>query len=206
MAYVALSRVCTLSGIHLTVFDPKSIIVEPRINEINRLRKMYCPDFPQYAVPQNSSKPTKRKYSGVTQFEDMPPTKVPKMSTAQDKQAAKRSLDKPDNESSSKRVCCNERETPSQNNDDGFVITGASGPSIFYMYNPGNASIQRYWCGLLNLQYVRAIRPRLGSPTTPLTPPTRILRIPGDGNCLFSALSYIITVTIDQQAVCQCSR
>ena len=65
------------------------------------------------------------------------------------------------------------------------------------MYNPGKASIQKYWSGLLNLQYVRAIRPCLGSPTTPLTPPTRIVRIPGDGNCLFSAFSYII---IDQQA------
>ena len=29
MAYVALFRVHTLSGIHLTAFDPKSIIVEP---------------------------------------------------------------------------------------------------------------------------------------------------------------------------------
>ena len=68
------------------------------------------------------------------------------------------------------------------------------------MYNPGNATIQRYWCCLLNLQYVRAMRPRLGSPTTPLTLPTRTARIPGVGNCLFSTLSYTITGTIDQQA------
>ena len=130
--------------------------------------------------PQNSSKPIKLKYSGVTH---MPPTKVLKISTAQDKQAAKRSLDKSLIMKVSARVCCNEKGTPSQK-DDGFVITGASGPNIIYMCNPGNASIQRYWCGLLNLQYVRAIRPRLGSPTTPLTPSTRIVRIPGHDNCL----------------------
>ena len=28
MAYVAMSRVCTLQGLYLTTFDPKSIIVE----------------------------------------------------------------------------------------------------------------------------------------------------------------------------------
>ena len=118
----------------------------------------------------------------------------------QDKHTAKRSLDKPDSDSCSKRICLDERGTPPQNYDGGCVITGASGPNIYYVYNPGNATIERYWCGLLNLQYVRAMRPRLGSPITPLTPPTRTVRIPGDGNCLFSALSYIITGTIDQQA------
>ena len=118
----------------------------------------------------------------------------------QDKHTAKRSLDKPDSDSCSKRICLDERGTPPQNDDGGYVITGASGPNIYYVYNSGNATIERYWCGLLNLQYVRAMRPRLGSPTTPLTPPTRTVRIPGDGNCLFSTLSYIITGTIDQQA------
>ena len=44
------------------------------------------------------------------------------------------------------------------------------------------------------------MRPRLRSSTTPLTPPTRTARIPGDCNCLFSTLSYIITGTIGQQA------
>ena len=118
----------------------------------------------------------------------------------QDKRTAKRSLDKPGSDSCSKRMCLDERGTPPQNDDGGCIITGASGPNIYYVYNPGNVTIQRYWCGLLNLQYVGAMRPRLGSPTTPLTPPTRTVRIPGDGNCLFSALSYIITGTIDQQA------
>ena len=175
MAYVALSGVRTLSGIHLTAFDPKSIIVEPRcINEINRLRKIYCPNLPQYVVLENTNKPIKRKYSCVTQPADIPPSKVPKISTVQDKCAAKRSLDKPDSDSYSKRMCLDERGTPPQNDDGGSVITGASGPNIYYVYNPGNATLQRYWCGLLNLQYVRAMRPRLGCPTTALTPPTRI--------------------------------
>ena len=51
MAYVALSRVCTLSGVHLTCFDLKSLIVCPcRIQDINRLRQLYRPDLPQYAI------------------------------------------------------------------------------------------------------------------------------------------------------------
>ena len=127
-ADVALSRVRMLSGIHLTTFDPKSIIIEPRcINEINRLRKMYCPKLPQYSVPENSNKPVKRKYSGVTQPADIPPGKVPKISTTvQEKHAAKRSLDKSDGDSCSKRICLDERGTPPQNDDDGY---GA--PSVY---------------------------------------------------------------------------
>ena len=83
-----------------------------------------------------------------------PPSKVPKIFTVQDKRIAKRSLGKPDSDSCSKRICLDERGTPPQNDDGGCVITGASGPNIYYVYNPGNATIQRYWCGLLNLQYV----------------------------------------------------
>ena len=64
MAYVALSRVCTLSGVHLTSFDPKSLIVSPcSIQEINRLRQLYRPDLPQYAIP-NDCGSRKRKLTG----------------------------------------------------------------------------------------------------------------------------------------------
>ena len=70
-------------------------------------------------------------YSGVTH---MPPNKVPKISTAQDKQAAKRSLDISLIMKVSARVCCNEKGKPSQK-DDVFLITGASGPNIIYMCN-----------------------------------------------------------------------
>uniref|UniRef100_A0A1X7UJC4 ATP-dependent DNA helicase n=1 Tax=Amphimedon queenslandica TaxID=400682 RepID=A0A1X7UJC4_AMPQE len=42
MAYIALSRVCTLNGLHLLSFDPLSVKVSnPCINEINRLRSKF---------------------------------------------------------------------------------------------------------------------------------------------------------------------
>ena len=46
MAYVALSRVRTLSGLHLITLDPGCIYANnPCIGEINRLRSKYRPDL-----------------------------------------------------------------------------------------------------------------------------------------------------------------
>ena len=46
MAYVALSRVRTLSGLHLITLDPDCIRANnPCIGEINRLRSKYRPDL-----------------------------------------------------------------------------------------------------------------------------------------------------------------
>uniref|UniRef100_A0A1X7UBL7 Uncharacterized protein n=1 Tax=Amphimedon queenslandica TaxID=400682 RepID=A0A1X7UBL7_AMPQE len=52
MADIALSRVRTLSGVHLTCFNPKSMMISScSIKEINSLRELYRPDLPQYAIP-----------------------------------------------------------------------------------------------------------------------------------------------------------
>ena len=52
MAYIALSRVCFLSGLYLAAFDPKSILVSHScLKEVNRLRGTYSNDLPQYSVP-----------------------------------------------------------------------------------------------------------------------------------------------------------
>uniref|UniRef100_A0A1X7TWI6 Uncharacterized protein n=1 Tax=Amphimedon queenslandica TaxID=400682 RepID=A0A1X7TWI6_AMPQE len=46
MAYVALSRVRTLNGLHLLSFDPLSVKVSnPCINEINRLKTKFLNNF-----------------------------------------------------------------------------------------------------------------------------------------------------------------
>uniref|UniRef100_A0A1X7TZC4 Secreted protein n=1 Tax=Amphimedon queenslandica TaxID=400682 RepID=A0A1X7TZC4_AMPQE len=52
MAYVTLSRVQTLTCVQLKCFNPNSLIVSSSsIKEINRLRQLYRPYLPQYAIP-----------------------------------------------------------------------------------------------------------------------------------------------------------
>uniref|UniRef100_A0A1X7V559 OTU domain-containing protein n=1 Tax=Amphimedon queenslandica TaxID=400682 RepID=A0A1X7V559_AMPQE len=68
-------------------------------------------------------------------------------------------------------------------------------------YYPGNEEFQRRWCEILNLKFVTAARILPGSPTTLLSDervPNSTLDVPGDGNCLFYALSYLITGSISQ--------
>uniref|UniRef100_A0A1X7T5T6 OTU domain-containing protein n=1 Tax=Amphimedon queenslandica TaxID=400682 RepID=A0A1X7T5T6_AMPQE len=70
-----------------------------------------------------------------------------------------------------------------------------------YVYYPANEEVQRRWCEILNLKFVTAASILPGSPTTPLSDkrvPNNTLNVPGDGNCLFYALSYLITGSISQ--------
>ena len=56
MAYVALSRVHSLNGLHLTEFDSISIIVSTScLEEINRLHNIYRKDLPLYDVPKTKN-------------------------------------------------------------------------------------------------------------------------------------------------------
>ena len=73
MAYVALSWLRTLSGVHLVDFDPKSIekVSISSLKELNRLRSLYRQHLSQYVIPDR--KPTKRKLSGTTDIDYEPP-------------------------------------------------------------------------------------------------------------------------------------
>lgn len=56
MAYVAMSRVRSLSGLHLVSFDPASIKVShSSLEEYNRLRSAYRPDLAQYSIPSRTA-------------------------------------------------------------------------------------------------------------------------------------------------------
>uniref|UniRef100_A0A1X7T6D8 ATP-dependent DNA helicase n=1 Tax=Amphimedon queenslandica TaxID=400682 RepID=A0A1X7T6D8_AMPQE len=64
MAYVALSRVRTLNGLHLLSFDPLSVKVRnPCINEINRLRSKFRKDLPQ--IKKSKGKKRKIQVTGI---------------------------------------------------------------------------------------------------------------------------------------------
>ena len=62
MAYVAVSRVRTLQGLHLFAFDSKSIMVSTScLNKMNRLRAAYRPDLKPYSLPAPPKPVRKRK-------------------------------------------------------------------------------------------------------------------------------------------------
>ena len=77
MAYVALSRVRSLNGLHLTNFDPSSIMVsETSLKEVNRLRGIYRKDLSLYDIPKSENVAKKRKFI-VKIDSEAPPLKKP---------------------------------------------------------------------------------------------------------------------------------
>lgn len=75
MAYVALSRVRSLNGLHQTEFDPASIIASSCcLEEINRLRRIYRKDLPLYDITKSKNSCKKRKFD-VMVDEQAPPAK-----------------------------------------------------------------------------------------------------------------------------------
>ena len=74
MAYVALSRVRSLSGLYLSAFSPKSILVSTTcLKEVNRLRQTFRQDLPLYDIPSRASK---RTLTGTTDHNCPRPKKI----------------------------------------------------------------------------------------------------------------------------------
>ena len=67
MAYVALSRVRSLSGLYLSAFSPKSLFVSTTcLREVNRLRQTFRQDLPLYDIPLRDRAGTKHALTGTT--------------------------------------------------------------------------------------------------------------------------------------------
>uniref|UniRef100_A0A1X7TU14 OTU domain-containing protein n=1 Tax=Amphimedon queenslandica TaxID=400682 RepID=A0A1X7TU14_AMPQE len=109
----------------------------------------------------------------------------------------------------SKKLSSIKLKTSNPKKDDDVIFTYEEPPNPDtvrrrqwdYVYYPGNEEYQRRWCEILNLKFVTAARILPGSQTTPLSDervPNSTLDVPGDGNCLFYALSYLITGSISQ--------
>ena len=69
-----------------------------------------------------------------------------------------------------------------------------------FRYHPVDEDWQHNTCASMGLQFHRKTSVRRGGPDVPPTAPdlSTIKRIPGDGNCLFRSLSYIITESENQ--------
>uniref|UniRef100_A0A1X7UCH2 ATP-dependent DNA helicase n=1 Tax=Amphimedon queenslandica TaxID=400682 RepID=A0A1X7UCH2_AMPQE len=174
MAYVALSRVRTLCGVHFTCFNPKSLMVSPcSKKEINSRKRTLTGTIEE---PQAKNQ------------KNMPPPIV-----ARDKRSRPS-----DSKNNDKANCPKKPPTVIANNNnnddsDDCVMMGMSTRASNLKYHPPNAATQKAWFNALNLGFVKSYRPKLGSPTTELTVPKGSTNVPGDGNCLFNALSHPIT-------------
>ena len=95
MAYVALSRVRSLSGLHLIEFHSKSRMVSGScLKEVNRLREKYKPDLSLYTIPARSKVATKRKLSGTNVCGDQPTPKKQHTATKTLSRKRKQTFDK----------------------------------------------------------------------------------------------------------------
>ena len=75
MAYVAVSRVCTLQGLHLVAFEPESIMVSTScLKEINRLRATYRPDLNPHPLPAPPKADRKRNMTTLNPRNHVVPT------------------------------------------------------------------------------------------------------------------------------------
>ena len=187
MAYVAISRVRRLDGLHLTSFDPASIIVSSSgLEEVNRLRSCFRKDLSLYDIPPTKKCPIKRKIP--LSDESCPPTKKRPVKFP--------SLRKGSSSDGKKRTV----ESTSGTTNEDCVITAVHRPGprtewADYRYYPVDESWQRQACDTLNVRFVCPIQCQTGGADVILTRPdlrTR-KRIRGDGNCLYRAMSYIIT-------------
>ena len=182
MAYVALSRVRSLSGLYITAFNPQSIMVSTKcLKEVNRLRQTFRKDLPLYDIPLKSASTAKRKLTGITD-DDLPNAKKSKLDAAASTKNMKRE-NLSTQTTQAKRKCSRSNPTQTQVHENPFT------------FNPVNEQWQQNACSQIGLQFYAKNRVRGGGPNAPLTRPDMrsVKRIKGDGNCLFRAFSYIIT-------------
>ena len=190
MAYVALSRVKSLAGLHLISFDNNSIKVNTKcLKEVNRLRELYRKDLPLYDILTASSR-SKRKVTGSCEL-DKP---VPKKRRTSIKSAEKSNT--PKKKTNTKNECSNKPQADKPRTDPGSQL-----PRTWpFKFHSVDEQWQRGICALLGFNFEKTNGVAPGGESLPLTCPDQqeIKSIMGDGNCMFRSLFYVITGSENQ--------
>ena len=188
MAYVALSRVKSLAGLHLISLDNNSIKVNTKcLKEVNRLRELYRKDLPLYDIPTASSH-SKRKLTGSCEL-DKP---VPKQRRTSIKSAEKSNT----KNNTKKNECSNLSQADKPHTDPGSQL-----PRTWpFKFHSVDEQWQRGTCASLGFNFKKTNGVAPGSVSLPLTCPDqqKVKSIMGDGNCMFRSLSYVITGSENQ--------
>ena len=161
MAYVALSRVRTLDGVHLVAFDQKSIMVSSKsLLEINRLRQLHRPDLMVYALLHEQSANRKRKLRGTCMI--LPNPKKQKENLKEKNASSKHSQKRP--------LCLTKQDKgqlAKKNNNGGWNQLERSS----FRFHPVDSKWQNEACSKVGVQYQRPCRFGYGSPDCLLAGP-----------------------------------
>ena len=175
MAHVALSRVRSLSGLYLSVFSTKSLLVSTTcLKEVKRLRQTFRKDLPLYDNPHRTSASTKYTLTDYCTPKRIKQDPNVLCTTHSAKQKRPNSVE---GENSAKGMRCGSDSDP-----------GVS-PLKFH---PVSEQWQQNVCARMGLQFHGKNRVRPGGPNVNLTPPDKrtVKHIKGDGNCLFRSFAY----------------
>ena len=182
MAYVAVSRVRTLQGLHLFAFDPKSIMVSTScLNKINRLRAAYRPDLKPYPLPAPPKPARKRKLTGSVQH-DEPTPKKPCGANPGPLNKGKQWLGK-DNTALPNKTPTKRKRTESakpraeqpakkaRSASDTDVVFLFQEPDLPYKFHSVDELWQRTICDFMGLGFRRPNKVTRGGPNVPLDTP-----------------------------------
>ena len=191
------------------------------LEEVNRLRSIYRKDLPLYDFPESEKTAKKRKLA-VSLDAESPPLKkpcktIPKQSykskatsvehLGKTKRPKVTEVPKQSYKRKASPVECTVKSKRSKlfDDDDDCHIAGVENDYQRTVWSelrfyPVDETWQRQACETLGLQFKTVFCHQSGGPDTVLTcPDDHLLRnVRGDGNCLFRALSYMITGSEDQ--------
>ena len=166
MAYVAISRVRTLEGLHLSAFDPKSIN-NSCLAKVNRLHSCYRKDLPLYEISVEKKPPVKCHLLHDS-FEEIPLKKTPmapKASKPMKRCSAAKNSERP------------VKKHKVKTSDHDCEVVAVDRPVVpryewrNYKYYPVNEEWLRRACDLLGIRFVHAFQRQDGGPDVILTRP-----------------------------------